>query len=299
MGAGLIGHDVGGEAALEERRHDGGGVAHDAHRARLAAVAGVEATADRVVDRAGLLVEVARLEPSTDALAVDVDAQGHATVQRDGQRLGATHPAEAGGERDRAGQRSAEAAPGDLGEALVGALEDSLRADVDPRAGGHLAVHRQPEGLEAAELGPVRPLGHEVGVGDEHPGRPGVGGEHPDRLARLDEQGLVVGERGEGGADGVEGVPRARRPSGAAVHDEVVGSLGHLGIEVVHQHAQRRLGGPRSTGERRPPWRPHRPWPAHRRHRTRSADPVNRGPRSSGVVPRVDLVTLLLDLGHL
>ena len=108
----------------------------------------------------------------------------------------------------------------------------------------------------------------------QHPRRPGVGGEHPDRLARLDEQRLVVGERGEGGADGVEGVPRARRPSGAAVHDEVVGSLGHLGIEVVHQHAQRRLGGPRSTGERRAPWRPHRPWPAHRRHRTRYGDLV-------------------------
>ena len=27
------------------------------------------------------------------------------------------------------------------GEGLVGALHDSLAADVDPRAGGHLAVH--------------------------------------------------------------------------------------------------------------------------------------------------------------
>ena len=33
-------------------------------------------------------------------------------------------------------------------------------------------------------------------------------------------------------------------PAGAAVDDQIVGPLGHLGIEVVHQHAQRRLRGP-------------------------------------------------------
>ncbi len=104
-------------------------------------------------------------------------------------------PPEPGGDRDRAGERAAEPAPGDLGEALVGALQDPLGADVDPRAGGHLAVHREPERLEAAELRPVRPVGDEVGVGDEHTRRPLVGAEHADRLARLDEQRLVVGER--------------------------------------------------------------------------------------------------------
>ena len=67
-------------------------------------------------------------------------------------------PPRPGGERDRAGERAAEAAPRDLGEALVGALHDALGADVDPRAGGHLAVHRQAERLEPAELVPGRPL---------------------------------------------------------------------------------------------------------------------------------------------
>ena len=45
--------------------------------------------------------------------------------------------------------------------------------------------------------------------------------------------------RPQRGDDAVEGLPRARRLAGAAVDDEIVGSLGHLGIEVVHQHAQR------------------------------------------------------------
>ena len=85
---------------------------------------------------------------------IDVDAQRHAVVHRDRQRLGAAHAAEAGGERDRAGQRAAEAAPADLGEALVGALEDPLGADVDPRAGRHLAVHRQ---AQSPRVGGTRP----------------------------------------------------------------------------------------------------------------------------------------------
>ena len=39
---------------------------------------------------------------------------------------------------------------------------------------------------------PSRPFGDEVGVGDEHARGVGVGAEHADRLARLDEQGLVL-----------------------------------------------------------------------------------------------------------
>ena len=39
--------------------------------------------------------------------------------------------------------------------------------------------------------------------------------------------------------DGVEGLPAAGGPAGAAVDDQVVGALGHLGIEVVHEHPQR------------------------------------------------------------
>ena len=101
-------------------------------------------------------------------------------------------PPQPAGQRDGAGQRAAEPLGGDGGERLVGALQDALGADVDPRAGGHLAVHGQAERLQPAELLPVGPVGDEVGVGDEHPGRPLVGAEDADRLAGLDEQGLVA-----------------------------------------------------------------------------------------------------------
>ena len=194
---------------------------------------------DRGVEIGGLLVEVARRDAPRDAVTVDVDAQRHAAVHRDRERLRAAHAAEPGGERDRARERAAEAPAGDLGEALVGALQDALRADVDPRAGRHLPVHRQAEVLEPAELVPRRPLGHEVRVGDEHPRRPLVGAEHADRLARLHEHRLVVARVRSVAHDGVERVPRSRGAAGAAVDDELVGMLGHLGVEVVVQHPQR------------------------------------------------------------
>ena len=49
--------------------------------------------------------------------------------------------------------------------------------------------------------------------------------------------------------DGVERLPAARRPPRAAVDDEVVGVLGHVGIEVVHQHPHRGFLVPAQAGD--------------------------------------------------
>ncbi len=68
-------------------------------------------------------------------------------------------------------------------------------ADVDPGAGRHLAVHHQALPIELVEMVPVRPVRHEVGVGDQHARRVGMGAEDADRLARLHQQRLVVLER--------------------------------------------------------------------------------------------------------
>ena len=89
---------------------------------------------------------------------VDLDADRDPAVERDRERLGAAHAAEAGGERDRPGERAAEALARDRGERLVRALQDALRADVDPRAGRHLAVHRQARALRAAGTRPRSPI---------------------------------------------------------------------------------------------------------------------------------------------
>ena len=182
---------------------------------------------------------------------VDVDDQAHAVVHRHRERLRAAHPAAAAGDRQRPRQRAAEPLRGDRGERLVGSLQDPLGADVDPRARGHLAVHRQAEALEPAELLPGRPVRHEVGVRDQHARRPLVRAHDADRLARLHQQRLVVAEALQRPHDRVERRPVARGPAGAAVDDEVVGALGDLGVEVVHQHPHRGLLLPAAAGQRR------------------------------------------------
>ena len=112
-----------------------------------------------------------------------------------GERLRAAHAPEAGGEHEAAGQRAAEVLPRAGAERLVGALQDPLGADVDPGAGRHLAIHRQPHRFVSPEMLPVAPLGHEQRVGDEDARRVRVRPEHADRFPGLDEQGLVGAER--------------------------------------------------------------------------------------------------------
>ena len=160
------------------------------------------------------------------------------------QRLGAAHAAQARGEDPAAGQVAAVVLAAQLGEGLVGALNDPLGADVDPRAGRHLAVHHQALAIEFVEMLPGRPARHQVGVGDQHPGRVGVGAEHAHRLAGLDQQGLVVLQAPQRRDDAVEAFPVAGGPADAAIDHQLLRPLGHVGVEVVHQHAQRRFGEP-------------------------------------------------------
>ena len=162
-------------------------------------------------------------------------------------------PPRPGGQRHPTAQRAAEVLAGQLGERLERALQDALRPDVDPRAGGHLAVHRQALALELAEDLPGGPLADEVRVGDQDARRPFVGPEDRHGLARLDEQGLVVGQPAQLPDDRVEGGPRAGRAAGAAVDDEGVGVLGHLRVEVVHEHPEGGFLAPAAAGRARCP----------------------------------------------
>ena len=163
--------------------------------------------------------------------------------------MGAAHAAAAAGEGDGAGEGAAESFAGDGAEGFEGALEDSLGGDVDPGAGGHLAVHDEAFGFEFAEFGPGGPVTDKVGVGDEDAGCPGVGFPDGDGFAGLDEEGFVGVEVFECGDDGVEGVPVAGGFAGATVDDEVVGAFGYLGVKVVHEHAHGRFGLPGFGGE--------------------------------------------------
>ena len=96
---------------------------------------------------------------------------------------------------------------------------------------------------------PVGPARHEVGVGEQHARRIGVRAEHSDGLARLDQQRLIVLERAQRGHDLLEAAPVAGRLADTAVHHQILRPLGDLRIQVVHEHAQRRLGEPAAAAE--------------------------------------------------
>ena len=130
---------------------------------------------------------------------------------------------------------------GECGEGLECALQNALCADVDPTAGGHLAVHHEALTVELVKVVPVSPFADEVGVGDDDAGRHVVGREDADGLAGLDQQRFLVAEVLELVNDGVETLPVPGRLADAAVDDEILRALGDFGIEVVHQAAEGRF----------------------------------------------------------
>src|SRR5207302_7592402 len=106
-----------------------------------------------------------------------------------------------------------------------------------------------------------RPLRDQHRVGDQDARRPFVGLEDSDRLARLDQQGLVPLEPAQLADDGVERLPRTGGAAGAPVDDKVLRALRDVGVEVVHQHPHRGLLRPAEAGNSSPPRRPNRPPP--------------------------------------
>ncbi len=257
MRRGLVGDHVRYESSAHDLGHHVGGVAEQADGHCLLVRRRRHRPAQRLVERRGRLVQVPRLDASADALGVDLDADRHTTVHRHRQRLGAAHAAEAGSEHDAPGERSAEVLLGGRGKGLVRALQDALGADVDPGAGGHLPVHGQAQSVEAAELVPRGPVGHEIGVGDQHSRRPRVRAEHANGLARLHQQRLVVAQPPQGGDDRGEALPVARRLADAAVDDQILRPLGDFRVEVVHQHAHRCFLLPSQASQSRASWGPY------------------------------------------
>ena len=63
-------------------------------------------------------------------------------IHRRGQRLRAAHSAEAAADNEFACRAIRRNVFARRGEGFERALHDSLAADVDPRTGGHLSIHR-------------------------------------------------------------------------------------------------------------------------------------------------------------
>ena len=238
VGAGLVGDNVDLHAAADDFGEHVGAVADEANGECAAFATGQLAERERLVEILGQRVAIARFNAALDAAAVDLDGENHSAVEGDGERLRAAHAAHAAGDDELALQGPAEVSLGQRGEGLEGALQNSLRPDVDPGAGGHLAVHHEALAVELVEVLPCGPFAHQIGVGDDDARRHVVGGKDGDGLAGLDEERLFVAEALELADDGVEALPVARGLADAAVDDEVLGPLGNFGVEIVHEAAE-------------------------------------------------------------
>ena len=179
MRARLVGQHVGRHAAPDEFRQHVGRVARpaptDSARRRGRRLGDPR---QRLVERMRLAVEVPRREALVDARFIDLDREQRRAAHRRRQRLRAAHAAQSRREHESTGERAAEMFARHRAERLVRPLDDSLRTDVDPRAGRHLAVHRQAATLEVAEDVPRRPAADQVAVRDQHARRVRVRAEH-------------------------------------------------------------------------------------------------------------------------
>ena len=141
--------------------------------------------------------------------------------------------------------------PGQLGEGLVRALQDALRADLNPAARRHLAVHRQAavfqiaEFLQVAHAGTIRALAMMTRGAQGCVRKTATG--FPDCTTRVSS----CSSRCSVATMASKAVQAARGAARSAVDDEIVGTFGDLGVEVVHQHAKRGFLRPSLAGDRR------------------------------------------------
>src|SRR5882724_554309 len=107
--------------------------------------------------------------------------------------------------------------PAGCGKSLKRTLHDSLATDINPRAGGHLAIHRQPYLLEAIELTVIVPLSHEIRIRDQDARCFIVGPKFADRLSRLNEKRFVIFQLAERPNNRIESFPASRGATSPAV----------------------------------------------------------------------------------
>ena len=222
MRAGLIGQDIRHDAALHHFRQNIGAIPDETDGERLTFLARRVDQLERFVERARDLVAIAALQSLLDPRGIDVDAEKKRTVHGRGQRLRAAHSAESAGDNKFSFERSAEMFAARFGESFERSLHDSLAADVNPRAGRHLAIHGESHALEPVEFRVVRPVADQIRIRDQDARRFVVRAKNADRFAGLDEQCLVVLELAKRSHNRIERLPTPRRPTGAAVNNQLI-----------------------------------------------------------------------------
>ena len=242
MRTGLVGDCVGVNAPAQQFRKDIGRIAEQADGKRLAPLTGVPDLGQRIIEFGTHAIQIAGFQAFADPARIALDGQHGRAGHGRGERLRTAHTAEPAGQDPTPGEITAEVFLTHGDEGLVGALHDALTADVNPGTGRHLPVHHQTLAVQFIKMLPVRPLGNQVGIGDQNARGVHVGTKDANRFAGLNQQGLVFFEFLEHRDDPVETLPVTCRAADTAIDHQRLRVLRDLRVEVIHQHAHWRLG---------------------------------------------------------
>ena len=143
MRAGLVGHGVRLDPAPDHLGQNFRCIAQQRDRDRRALLRILFYPGERVIQITGLLVHVAGAQAHVDPALLALDVQRARASQACCERLRATHTTEPRGQYPFTLQAAAVMLAAHFHECFVRPLHDPLASDVDPRAGGHLAVHHQ------------------------------------------------------------------------------------------------------------------------------------------------------------
>ena len=175
-----------------------------------------------------------------DARPVDLGDDAGPTGDLERLRLGPGHSPQARRDEGPAAEvrvvGDPQVQPPGVEQGDVGAVDDPLRADVHPAAGGHLAVVHATEGCQPLELlrGVEHP--HHQAVGDDGAGRLRSRGEQAQRVPGHHHQGLVRLYQLEVALDEPVLHPVLADLPGLAVGDQLVRVERDLEVEVVVDH---------------------------------------------------------------
>ncbi|OPZ61604.1 MAG: hypothetical protein BWY86_00719 [Candidatus Aminicenantes bacterium ADurb.Bin508] len=249
MGRGLIGNDFGDDPSAQKLGKDLRSVPQQTDGESPSLPLGLFGHAEGLVQTLRGGVQVGGVKTFLDPFRIDFHNDGDPFVHGNRQGLGPSHSPEPRRQRES----SLEGPPVVLlthgGEGFVGPLKNPLRTDVDPGTGGHLTVHGQAEGFQTTELIPLGPLGNEEGVGDQDPRGVGMGLKDSHRFAGLDKEGFIVLQLPQRFDDLMVRLPVSGGLSCSSVDNQLLRLFRDLGIKVVHEHPQGRLGEPATATE--------------------------------------------------
>ena len=237
----LIGDHIWAHAAFEKLGENISRIAEQAHRFRFARLGPAVDHLKRFVKRVGAFVDVFGAQAEVDAVGVTLNSQTTGTRHHGCQGLRAAHTTQTTGQDPFACKIAVVMLAACLDECLVGALNDALAADVNPRPRGHLAVHCQTLFIELVEMIPSGPMRHEVGIGDQHTRRIAVGFDDGNGFAGLHNQRFIILQILEAGNDTVKVFPCPRRSPDATIDHQFMRVFSHIRVQVIHQHPQRCL----------------------------------------------------------